>query len=200
MLTWSVLGVCASVPLILLSFFDLTARSLGAVRFSSVTGAFAQTLALTLPQWFQLVLLVAWAALVVVEVGVICLLACQHAHVLRLYRRAIAEDPDDDDEAAAAAAAEVASGSAEEAAVTAAEAAALRKQRAHEEAEAALVRAGMRRGLGCGAAVLWVVRGGVGVAAQVFNALGVDAAPAANALLIRTVVACIGAVLLVQLA
>ena len=84
--------------------------------------------------------------------------------------------------------------------MAAADVVARRRQRAHEDAEDALVRAGRRRHLACRVASVWVVRGAVAVVAQIFNALGVNAAPAGNALLVRTVVACLGAVALVQLA
>ena len=194
-LAWTILGTCASVPLVLLSFFDWTARGVGAVRFDQVISGFSRTPTLTLPQWFQLVLVIAWGVLVLVELCTIAALACQHGHVMALYRTAVADDDDEEEEHAAAA-----GGEDEETGVAAADAAARRRQQAHEAAEDALVRAGRRRHLACRVASVWVARGAVSVAAQVFNALGISAAPAGNALLVRTVVACLGAVALVQLA
>jgi len=184
---------------VLLSFFDWTARGVGAVRFDQVISGFSRTPTLTLPQWFQLILVIAWGVLVLVELCTIAALAWQHGHVMALYRTAVADDDDEEEDRAAAAGADLAGGD-EETGVAAADAAARRRQHAHEAAEDALVRAGRRRHQACRVASVWVARGAVSVAAQVFNALGVSAAPAGNALLVRTVVACLGAVALVQLA
>ena len=190
-LTWSIAGIVGNVPLVLLSFFDWSARSVGALRMADVAKGFAPLPTLTLPQWFQLILIILWAALVVSELGCITTaLGGQHASVLGRYRRVMAVD---DEEVA-----DVASND-EEAAVAAARDAALQRQRAHDEAEEGLARAGKRRHLAMAAAVFWIARCVVSVAAQIFNALGISAAPASNALLVRTVVACIGAISLTQL-
>lgn len=173
--TWCFAGLVATIPLLLIEFFDWTSRALEVTRFSGVTSKFSAFISIEVLFWFEFACIMLWTALTVVEICFSCSLLVHHFRVLSLFRSAYVADlhPIDDE------AGDVV----------------ISVDEQQETRESRFYTAAISRSYGFAIAIVWILRTAATFAAFLFSGLQLFT----DALLIHTVMAAAGGIGIVQI-